>query len=80
MKSGIHPEYKDFLIKISSDTFKTMSAHPTGEILMDVDYRKHPAWNKDMGNVVNQSNKSISDFNKKFSGLSFGAPKKPEAE
>jgi large subunit ribosomal protein L31 len=39
---------------------------------MDVDYRKHPAWTKDALNVVNQSNKNISHFNKKFAGLSFG--------
>ncbi len=75
MKSGIHPEYKKFLIKVGSDVFETMSTHPTGEILMDVDFRKHPAWNKDFGNVVNQSNKSVSDFNKRFSGLSFGGKK-----
>ncbi|ABE05359.1 50S ribosomal protein L31 [Rickettsia bellii] len=76
MKNGIHPDYKKFLIKVGSDVFETMSTHPAGEILMDVDFRKHPAWNKDIGNVVNQSNKSISDFNKRFSGLSFGSQKK----
>ncbi|MFV9930268.1 MAG: 50S ribosomal protein L31 [Rickettsia endosymbiont of Haemaphysalis japonica] len=76
MKSGIHPEYKKFLIKVGSDVFETMSTHPTGKILMDVDFRKHPAWNKDSGNVVNQSNKSVRDFNKRFSGLSFGSKKK----
>jgi large subunit ribosomal protein L31 len=42
---------------------------------MDVDFRKHPAWNKGAMNMVNQSNKSVSDFNKKFGGLSFGAKK-----
>ena len=71
MKSGIHPEYKKLVIKVGGDIFETMSTHLTGEILMDVDFRKHPAWNKDSGNVVNQSNKSVSDFNKRFSGLSF---------
>jgi len=75
MKSGIHPEYKKLLIKVGSDVFETMSTHPGGEILMDVDFRKHPAWNKDSGNVVNQSNKSVSDFNKRFSGLSFSGKK-----
>lgn len=75
MKNGIHPEYRKLSIKVGSDVFETMSTHPTGEILMDVDFRKHPAWNKDSVNVVNQSNKSVSDFNKRFSGLSFGGKK-----
>lgn len=78
MKNGIHPAYKELAIKVSNDVFKTMSTHPASEILMDVDFRKHPAWNKEIGNVVNQSNKNVMDFNKKFSGLSFGMPKKVE--
>ncbi len=72
MKKSIHPGYKDFTIIIGKDFFKTRSASKAQEILMDVDYRKHPAWTKESGNMVNQSNKSISDFNKKFAGLSFG--------
>ncbi len=72
MKTGIHPHYKKFRIIISNDIFETYSAGQEDEILMDVDYRKHPAWTKESGNVVNQSNKNISDFNKKFAGLNFG--------
>jgi large subunit ribosomal protein L31 len=72
MKTGIHPKYKKFKIIISKDVFETSSGGHAKEILMDVDYRKHPAWTKEFGNVVNQSNKNISDFNKKFAGLSFG--------
>ena len=75
MKKDIHPEYKELKITIGKDAFKTASTLKSGEILMDVDYRKHPAWNKDAANVVNQSNKNVSDFNKKFSGLSFGMKK-----
>lgn len=73
MKKDIHPDYQDFKIKIGEDEFLTKSTLKTGGILVDVDYRKHPAWNKDARNVVNQSNKNISDFNKKFAGLNFGA-------
>ena len=72
MKTDIHPKYKKLKIIISNDVFETNSAHYLDEILMDVDYRKHPAWTKDGFNVVNQSNKNVSDFNKKFAGLSFG--------
>lgn len=72
MKADIHPKYKKFKIIISNDVFETNSGGAASEILMDVDYRKHPAWTKESGNVVNQSNKSVSDFNKKFAGLTFG--------
>lgn len=72
MKAGIHPDYKKLKITISQDIFETNSTHHGGEILMDVDFRKHPAWTKDGIGVVNQSNKSVSDFNKKFAGITFG--------
>ncbi|MDG1436204.1 MAG: 50S ribosomal protein L31 [Rickettsiaceae bacterium] len=75
MKKDIHPAYQPLKINIGKDVFNTASTLKSGEILMDVDFRKHPAWNKGAANVVNQSNKSVSDFNKKFAGLSFGAKK-----
>lgn len=75
MKEGIHPEYKQLKIKIGDDEFITKSTLKANEILMDVDFRKHPAWNKSVINIVNQSNKNVSDFNKKFCGLSFGIKK-----
>ena len=73
MKPSIHPTYKKLRIKIGEDVFETNSTLGVEEILMDVDYRKHPAWTKDGLNVINESNKSISDFNRKFGGLKFGA-------
>lgn len=72
MRKEIHPKYQALKIIIGKDEFLTASTLTNGEILMDVDFRKHPAWNKSALNVVNQSNKSVSDFNKKFAGLSFG--------
>ncbi|MFK7967621.1 MAG: 50S ribosomal protein L31 [Rickettsiaceae bacterium] len=75
MKKDIHPKYQALKIKIGKDEFLTASTLSSGELLMDVDFRKHPAWNKDALNVVNQSNKNVSDFNKRFSGLSFGSKK-----
>lgn len=71
MKKGIHPNYKTLKIRIGDDSFETMSAHPTGEILMDIDFRKHHAWTGKGISSGNQSNQNISAFNKKFSGLDF---------
>lgn len=75
MKKDIHPKYKEFKIKVGSDVFVTNSTHHSGEMLMDIDFRNHPAWNKDRVNFVNQSNENVSNFNKKFAGLSFGVKK-----
>jgi large subunit ribosomal protein L31 len=75
MKKDIHPKYKKLKIKIGKDEFTTHSTLHSDELLMDIDFRKHPAWNKGAINVVNQSNKNVSDFNKKFAGLSFGSKK-----
>lgn len=71
MKKDIHPSYQELKIKVGKDIFVTRSTLKSGEILMDVDFRKHPAWNEGAANVVNQSNKNVSDFNKKFGDLSF---------
>ena len=69
MKKKIHPPYTILKIKIAKDEFITRSTLKSDEILMDVDYRKHPAWNKSARNIINESNKNISNFNRKFSNL-----------
>lgn len=71
MKKDIHPKYGKLSIKIGEDIFETNSTK-IGEYLMDVDYRKHPAWTGSTTGLVNDSNVSISNFNKKFGGLTFG--------
>jgi large subunit ribosomal protein L31 len=75
MKKDIHPKYKPLRIKIGEDIFNTMSSCPQEEILMDIDFRKHPAWTKKGVATANDSNQSVSAFNKKFAGLSFGIKK-----
>lgn len=76
MKKDIHPRYKEFKIIVGKDTFITRSASKAPEILMDVDFRKHPAWNKSAHNVVNQANEKLRQFNSKYSGMTFGLKKK----
>lgn len=69
MKNNIHPPYKRLLVKISGDTFEVMSTYPGDEVLMDVDYRTHPAWTGKGRNVFDTSNKDINEFNNRFPGL-----------
>lgn len=71
MKADIHPNYKPLVITIGKDKFNTNSTYPGNELLMDVDFRKHPAWTKQGVTSANASNKNISAFNDKFSGISF---------
>lgn len=71
MQKNIHPKYKKLIIKIGDDEFETYSTYQGDTLLMDIDYRKHPAW---VGNGVmsaNESNTTVSSFNKKFAGMSF---------
>lgn len=75
MKKDIHPEYKKLKISIGKDELITGSTLQSGQILMDVDFRKHPAWNKSAMNIVNQSNRNVSEFNKKFAGFYLGIKK-----
>lgn len=75
MQKDIHPKYKPLKIKIGNDIFNTMSTSPLEEMLMDIDYRKHPAWTKSGVTTANDSNQNVSAFNKKFAGLSFGLKK-----
>ncbi len=75
MKKNIHPKYKNLNIKVGKDVFVTGSTYPGAEFLMDVDFRQHPAWTKKGMSAANQANKNVSDFNRKFDGLSFGVKK-----
>jgi ribosomal protein L31 len=72
MKPDIHPKYKPLKIIIGSDTFNTCSTYYGDELLMDVDFRNHVAWNHDKSaSNVNESNQNVQKFNQKFSGLGF---------
>ena len=75
MKENIHPPYKKFKIIVGQDEFWTYSSSNASEMLMDVDYRKHPAWTKETGNFINESNESITKFSGKYAGLTFGTKK-----
>ena len=74
MKKTGHPKYKPLKINIGTDySFNTHSTYPKDEYFMDVDYRKHPAWTGSSSTELSQSNRSVSSFNRKFAGLSFGS-------
>lgn len=75
MKKDIHPQYKDVkIVMANGDTFITGSTYPGDSVLLDVDFREHPAWKGGIGPINARSNQ-VADFNKKFGGM-FSAPVK----
>jgi large subunit ribosomal protein L31 len=52
---------------ISGEEIITRSSNP-GKLVLEIDYRKHPAWTGSAKNVVNHANKSVNSFVKKFGG------------
>lgn len=76
MKKDIHPQYKPLKIRFSKDSFDTMSSYNGGdELLMDIDFRLHPAWTGKGVASANNTNQNINAFNQRFAGLDFGAKK-----
>lgn len=72
MQKDIHPPYHELKIRIGNDSFDTMSSYHGSEILMDIDFRTHPAWTGKGYTSANATNQNINAFNKRFSGLDFG--------
>lgn len=69
MKKDIHPTYKDLkIVMANGDTFMTGSTYAGESVLVDVDFREHPAWKGGVAMVNTRSNQ-VADFNKKFGGI-----------
>lgn len=66
-----HPKLNEIELQVGKDSINVFSTlkTKTNKLLMEVDFRDHPAWNKGKGNVVNTSNKKISAFKSKFAGF-----------
>jgi len=71
MKADIHPAYHQITVKISNtgDSFITFSSYPSDELIVDVDFRKHPAWTGKGIAQANANSAKVSKFNDKFGSL-----------
>ncbi|MEK6733763.1 MAG: 50S ribosomal protein L31 [Pseudomonadota bacterium] len=75
MKKDIHPKYKELrIIMTDGGEFKTKSTYHGESVLLDVDFRKHPAWRGGGVASINANANQVASFNKKFGGI-FAAPK-----
>lgn len=76
MKKDIHPNYKPLkVIMANGEEFTTSSTYSGESVLLDVDFREHPAWKGGVA-LVNSRANQVADFNKKFGNL-FTAPVAP---
>ena len=75
MQDNIHPKYKKLIINIKDRQYETKSTYPKVSFLMEVDFKDHPAWTGKGFLSANDSDKTVSSFNQKFAGISFGVKK-----
>lgn len=71
MKPDIHPNYHEMVIVFTDgSTFTTRSTYgkPGDKLLVDIDYKTHPAWTGGTS-VINQKASKVASFNRRFSGI-----------
>ena len=79
MKPNIHPKYNKLLVQLPrGDSFETYSTYGQGKLILDVDYRNHPAWTKTGISEANASSAKVSKFNKKFGNINFSSASSPK--
>lgn len=66
MKPDIHPKLNPLVLTIRKDKFTTMSTLNKNNLLVDVDFRTHPAWTGVGLGSVSDSNKSVMTFTSKY--------------
>ena len=74
MKKNIHPHYKNLKVLMTTgEEFITGSTYPGETLLLDIDFREHPAWKGGVATINSKANQ-VASFNKKF-GNFFNAVK-----
>ena len=66
MKKNIHPNYKNLKVLMTTgEEFITGSTYPGETLLLDIDFREHPAWKGGVATLNSKANQ-VASFNKKF--------------
>ncbi|MET0155429.1 MAG: 50S ribosomal protein L31 [Rickettsiales bacterium] len=74
MKKDIHPAaHSIFFILTNGESFEVRSTYgkPGDKIKLDVDPLKHPAWQKDGTQFVNENAGKVAKFKSRFGSFSF---------
>lgn len=70
MKKDIHPKVQKITVELpGGEKFENISTYKSNRLVIDVDYRKHPAWTKTGIAQASESSAKVSKFNKKFGNL-----------
>ena len=77
MKPDIHPPYKKVKLQFpQGDETEISSSYEQDTLILDVDYRAHPAWTKKGMVGGSTSSAKVSSFNEKFGKIDFTVGKK----
>jgi large subunit ribosomal protein L31 len=77
MKVDIHPKYNKMVVQFpQGDSFETRSTSTIGTLMVDVDYRKHPAWTKSGIAGASDTSAKVTRFKEKVAGFDFSIKKK----
>lgn len=81
MKPNIHPKYSKLMVQLpKGDEFETRSSYGQDKLILDVDFRTHPAWTKTGVTEANSNSAKVSKFNEKFGNINFSGSLKKESK
>ncbi len=76
MKKDIHPKYHKLTVQFpQGDSFETNSTYKEDRLVLDVDFRRHPAWTKKGIAGASETSVTVNKFNKKFASFDFSVKK-----
>lgn len=75
MKPDIHPKYNQITVKFpKGDELIMYSTYTQLTLILDVDFRNHPAWTKKGIASAGAHSAQVNKFNQKFGDVSFSVP------
>ncbi len=80
-KKNIHPDYHNVtMVFVNGEERQTRSTFGAegDRIVLEVDITKHPAWNSENNNFVNESSKAVAKFRKKYGNFDLSQLSKEE--
>lgn len=79
MKPDIHPKYGELIIVMNNGEEFITNSTKSGRLVLDVDFRSHPAWTGSVSEINKRAGK-FQKFNNKFGFMTMTeTAKEPEA-
>ncbi len=81
MSKDIHPKCYNLTIQFpKGETFETVSTYSGGKLVLDVDFKTHPAWTGKGIARASDTSTTVTKFNKKFGSLDFSVGSKKSSD